>query len=1114
MLGLPLEFEPDNAQAGFRLQRLEVFNWGTFNRQVWAIGPGGQTALLTGANGSGKSTLVDALLTLLVPNQRRAYNQAGGDGRKRERDERSYVLGAYGKVKAEDSYAARTQHLRTRNDYSVLLAVFGNSGYREQVTLAQVFWFQQDQVQKFFAIAGRALSIAADFSQFGTPTDLKRRLRQAGVEVYDEFSKYSQAFRRRFGLRSDKALDLFNQTVSIKEIGGLNEFVRTHMLERTDVQARIADLRRNHESLTQAHAAIQKARRQLDLLRPLLADADHLDATQATLRRLEECIEVVPAFFAEHKRVLLDKAIAEAQRNLAETQERSRSLKETLDSLDRQRLDLVVALRQDETGQRLQSLQREIERLDEHILRKQGLANQYTALAQSLGLPGYDDAAAFHKSAEAARAALPTLAQELQALTDDRDARKLAQGRLREDCATLDNEIRSLRQRTTQIPREDLALRERLLDALDLAADAMPFVGELLRVRAAESAWEGAIERLLRGFGRQMLVPEAHYRRVSDYVNATHLNGRLVFLRVGERRLLPASRDLDPDLLIHKLDIKPDTPFHDWLRAELIEGFPYVCCDSLERFRREPRALTREGLIKSGHTRHEKDDRFALRDRKRYILGWDNRQKVAALEAELQALTHQLHKADAAIADNDRRQSALRDRQRRLEDLLRFDEFSALDWRPDAESRRRYQEEMRRLEQTSDRLRQLQIELTTLEQAVADTGREREAAQRRVALLERDVAEFGAERDRCAAILAACGADRLAALAPTIVGYVHESLTLDNVADAEARASQALRQAADRERRRESQITNSLLTRMLTYKGEFPAETVDVDTSVNGVGEFRRMWERIERDDLPQHERRFKNLLNEKVIHDISLFQSALEDQVDRIRESIAALNQSLHGINYTPATYIRLSAEPTRDVEVREFRQTLRACLPDVGRTRTAEDNEISFQRIQALIQRFDAEERWTTKVTDVRHWLDFSASERFRETDEEKGYYSDSSGKSGGQKAKLAYTILASAIAYQYGLELDEARSRSFRLVVVDEAFSKSDETNARYAMELFKKLALQLIVVTPLDKTHVVEPYIATCHFVYNTVEENDSRVIDITRDEYVRQKAAFLDGRVEP
>ena len=64
------------SRNGFRLYTLELFNWGTFNDQVWRIQPGGDTALLTGENGSGKSTLVDALLTLLVPNQKRNYNQA------------------------------------------------------------------------------------------------------------------------------------------------------------------------------------------------------------------------------------------------------------------------------------------------------------------------------------------------------------------------------------------------------------------------------------------------------------------------------------------------------------------------------------------------------------------------------------------------------------------------------------------------------------------------------------------------------------------------------------------------------------------------------------------------------------------------------------------------------------------------------------------------------------------------------------------------------------------------------------------------------------------------------------------------------------------------------
>src|SRR5690606_38709596 len=101
---------------------------------------------------------------------------------------------------------------------------------------------------------------------------------------------------------------------------------------------------------------------------------------------------------------------------------------------------------------------------------------------------------------------------------------------------------------------------------------------------------------------------------------------------------------------------------------------------------------------------------------------------------------------------------------------------------------------------------------------------------------------------------------------------------------------------------------------------------------------------------------------------------------------------------------------------------------------------------------------------------------------------YYSDSSGKSGGQKAKLAYTILASAIAYQYGLQEAAAGDRSFRLVVIDEAFSKLDDDNARFAMKLFKQLGLQLLVVTPMQQLHIIENFVKAYHVVANNDEGN--------------------------
>ena len=55
---LRLDFVADDTRSGFRLHRLEVFNWGTFDARVWTLALDGRNHLLTGDIGSGKSTLV------------------------------------------------------------------------------------------------------------------------------------------------------------------------------------------------------------------------------------------------------------------------------------------------------------------------------------------------------------------------------------------------------------------------------------------------------------------------------------------------------------------------------------------------------------------------------------------------------------------------------------------------------------------------------------------------------------------------------------------------------------------------------------------------------------------------------------------------------------------------------------------------------------------------------------------------------------------------------------------------------------------------------------------------------------------------------------------------
>ena len=142
---------------------------------------------------------------------------------------------------------------------------------------------------------------------------------------------------------------------------------------------------------------------------------------------------------------------------------------------------------------------------------------------------------------------------------------------------------------------------------------------------------------------------------------------------------------------------------------------------------------------------------------------------------------------------------------------------------------------------------------------------------------------------------------------------------------------------------------------------------------------------------------------------------------------------------------------------------------------------------------------------MTDVRNWFVFAASERWREDNSEHEHYSDSGGKSGGQKEKLAYTILAASLAYQFGLEWGAIRSRSFRFVVIDEAFGRGSDESARYARELFARMNLQLLIVTPLQKIHIIEPHVAGVGFVH-TEDGKQSMLRNLTIEEYRKERAA--------
>ncbi|MEM6433548.1 MAG: SbcC/MukB-like Walker B domain-containing protein [Cyanobacteria bacterium P01_D01_bin.115] len=1106
----PESTDPNQTPAGFCLQRFEALNWGTFDQRPWVIDLQGNIALLTGLNGSGKSTLVDGLLTLLVPNRRRSYNQASSSSRKKERDEKSYVQGAYGRTRSDESYGSKPKLLREKANLSVLLAYFSDRASQQNITLAQVLWMQDGSVRKFFVMASAELSIVSHFTQFQHIADLKKQLKAIGAETFEEFSKYSQKFRKGLGLQSEKALDLFNQTVSIKEIGGLNDFVRNHMLEKVDVQTKIRELQESYINLTASHTAIQNARKQLETLVPLAEEAEKFKKLKSQVTTLVRLQQIAPAFFAGKKLDLLTQALQDTDQKLTQAQHQRAEIDRNLVELREQEKDLDFAIKQDTVGQRLQALTREIEQCQQTVDGRKRQTATYNDLARCLDLAEYSDRDTFY----AARRKGDDLKQDidvaLQTLEDQRDEQIRLETDLNKQKKQLDDELTSLRSRKSQIPKRNLDIRDRLARDLDLDGAELPFIGELLQVRPEAQAWEGAIERLLRGFGLCILVPEAHYQAVNRYVDRTHLRGRLVYYRITPFEPDPSQRAPDPKKVPYRLAIKQENAdFAQWLRHQLSRQFSYVCCDTLKQFQRENRAITANGLIRHGGERHEKDDRSKIGDRSQYVLGWDNASKIKALEADLQEIQQQLAPIDQAIKRIERQRSQRSQQATWLQDFMKFADFADIDWRSSDQQRLALQKQRQELEASSDQLKQLKTQLQEAQNNIALADQQRDRLIGEIKTLENQQQQAQSDQRQCEKMLKLATAEDIAAFAKRLAVKLRQyDMVLESIDRDEINFSAYLQEQRRKTEKQQDGFHHSLERQMYKFKNVFPEVTLELGQTLEYLDEYLKLKIQIEQDDLPRHEKRFKQLMNEKVIIAISMFKSALEKQEEEIQQAIEELNESLQKINYTESTYIKLCCDTTRRREIRDFKEDLKTCLGDVAR-QTAEDHEQRFQMIRTrLIERFKSESNWTNLVTDVRNWLDFSVSERYRADQSEKEHHTDSSGKSGGQKVKLAYTILASAIAYQFGLNQETANHKSFRFVVIDEAFSKSDDSNARYAMELFKNLHLQLLVVTPQDKINVIEPYIASLHFVANKPEGNYSSIASISIEDYRRERELAL------
>lgn len=320
-----------------------------------------------------------------------------------------------------------------------------------------------------------------------------------------------------------------------------------------------------------------------------------------------------------------------------------------------------------------------------------------------------------------------------------------------------------------------------------------------------------------------------------------------------------AVRSVSPRSVARKLEIKPDSAHYAFLERELAEQFDYACCEDLEDFRRLPRAITKSGLVKAQERRHEKDDRFRIDDRSRFVLGWDNKAKLKTLQAEQNEVRQRLLALNAEREGLRKQAEACEQQLRAAERLVELTEYVRIDWRTTAAVIQRLMDEKRELEASNDTLRTLRERLTQLDGEYTQADRLKESANQELGgvrtRLEQSQQDLDAANEEVAALPEA---ERSAAFpvieewrATTMAG---QKLELRMLEGQQRQLRDAIQKKIDADDKSGARLRERIVEQMQRYKAAYPAESSEMDARTEALPEYRRRLTTLQDDDLPRFE--------------------------------------------------------------------------------------------------------------------------------------------------------------------------------------------------------------------------------------------------------------------
>jgi uncharacterized protein YPO0396 len=676
------------------------------------------------------------------------------------------------------------------------------------------------------------------------------------------------------------------------------------------------------------------------------------------------------------------------------------------------------------------------------------------------------------------------------------------------------DELLALQSAKTLIPGRVRERREEIARGAHVPVADLAYAAELIDIAPSQERWRPAAEKVLRNFGLRLLVPDDHKDAVRRYIDAHDMRGVVeysIVTAVSAHQPAPS-----PDTLAGKLTVDAGHSSGRWLKAQLARRFDHVCVEIASELEGHRIAVTLRGTVKLPGNHYRKDDRPELTNPSTYILGANTAVKRAALAREV----NELATAKARAADNARAiDERYRSMEATIEAITHVREYGSWDTVDHWSTARTTDDLKARIAE----IKADNVDLQRLEQQRETAECEYRAATQACAATHAEIGRHGNRQNELITVYEAEEQRPHAISDSDDRAYLDEVLASLDVEPAidTIQLVRATFRAKLQKRKDEAEANRKLASTRLKnaidqFIEKWPDTAPDNSSDVERSGAaFAALHDEIAARRLPESMTKFQQMISEDMVPSISLLHRAIEQAADEIKRRADMVNTGLRRAEFNPGTNLQIAYKVSQPSEVKDFRKLVDELLSNAPAARRDPNACVTqFRRVRNLMTRFTATSlearRWRANVLDVRNSYTFYGREETADGTTVFTYHNTAS-NSGGEQEKLVAFCLAAALSYSLADEASDGRPR-FAPLMLDEAFSKSDETFAGQALAVFEEFGFQLIIAAPIRMSGIVEPFIGQAILVEKrmTPEGAHSNVGYATFGELAARRDAELEG----